>query len=34
MTIPLGVRLPDTRPLLHFSERLDVHIWAPHRVED
>lgn len=27
MTEPLGVRLPDAKPLLHFAERLDVVAW-------
>lgn len=27
-----GIRLPDTAPLLHFARRLDVVVWAPHRV--
>jgi len=33
MTRPIGVRLPDTRPLLHFSERLDVVVWQPRRID-
>jgi hypothetical protein len=27
MTEPLGLTLPATPPLLHFSRRLDVVIW-------
>ncbi|PYM13484.1 MAG: hypothetical protein DMD81_20935 [Candidatus Rokuibacteriota bacterium] len=33
MTAPLGVRLPDIAPLIHFAKQLDVHVWAPHSVE-
>lgn len=29
MTAPLGLRLPDMPPLLHFARRLDVVAWAP-----
>ncbi len=29
MTAPLGLRLPDTPPLLHFARRLDVLAWPP-----
>jgi uncharacterized protein YqjF (DUF2071 family) len=32
MTAPLGFELPDVPPLLHFADRLDVHVWAPERV--
>jgi uncharacterized protein len=32
MTIPLGFRLPDVDPLLHFADRLHVHVWAPEKV--
>lgn len=28
MTLPHGIRLPDTPPLLHFARRLDVCIWS------
>ena len=33
MTGQIGVRLPDTPPLLHFSERLDVLAWAPKKLD-
>ena len=33
MTEQIGVALPDTPPLLHFSERLDVLAWSPRRLE-
>jgi uncharacterized protein YqjF (DUF2071 family) len=32
MTEGLGFDLPDVPPLLHFSKRLDVHVWPPQRV--
>jgi uncharacterized protein YqjF (DUF2071 family) len=32
MTAPLGVRLPDTAPLLHYSERQDMVCWLPETV--
>lgn len=32
MTEQIGVALPDTPPLLHFSERLDVLAWPPRRL--
>jgi uncharacterized protein YqjF (DUF2071 family) len=32
MTQGLGFRLPDLPPLLHFSERLDVHVWGPESI--
>lgn len=32
MTGQIGLELPDTDPLLHFSRGLDVVAWAPHRV--
>ena len=32
MTGQIGVALPDTPPLLHFSERLDVLAWPPRRL--
>lgn len=33
MTQPLGLKLPDTDPLLHFSKQLDVVVWAPYHLE-
>lgn len=27
MTAPIGIRLPDAKPLLHFARRLDVTAW-------
>ncbi|GMU24756.1 MAG: hypothetical protein AMXMBFR13_48280 [Phycisphaerae bacterium] len=33
MTGPLGVRIPDTAPLLHYCQRLPVVSWMPARVE-
>lgn len=33
MTGQIGVALPDTPPLLHFSERLDVLAWPPRKLE-
>ena len=32
MTTQIGVKLPDEPPLLHFSKRLDVLAWLPHKV--
>ena len=32
MTIPLGVTLPSSAPLLHFAQRLDVVAWSLERV--
>jgi uncharacterized protein len=32
MTQQIGVELPETSPLLHFSRRLDVLAWLPRRV--
>lgn len=32
MTRSLGLVLPDTEPLLHFAQRLDVVVWAPQRL--
>jgi uncharacterized protein YqjF (DUF2071 family) len=32
MTEQIGVALPETAPLLHFSERLDVLAWPPRRI--
>jgi uncharacterized protein len=29
LTAPLGLRLPETLPLLHFARRLDVVAWPP-----
>jgi uncharacterized protein YqjF (DUF2071 family) len=28
MTEPLGIRLPDVKPILHYAERLDVEAWT------
>lgn len=33
MTAPLNFPLPEVAPLLHFAEKLEVHVWAPERVE-
>lgn len=30
MAAPLGLRLPERSPLLHYAERLDVNVWRPH----
>jgi uncharacterized protein len=32
MTPPVGVTLPATKPLLHFSRRLEVRIWSADRL--
>jgi len=32
MTDQIGVRLPETGPLLHFSKRLDTLAWPPRRI--
>ena len=32
MTTQIGVTLPDTPPLLHFSKRLDVLAWLPYKI--
>jgi uncharacterized protein YqjF (DUF2071 family) len=32
MTQQIGVKLPDTSPLLHFARRLDVLAWLPRRI--
>jgi uncharacterized protein len=32
MTEQIGVALPETGPVLHFSERLDVLAWPPRRI--
>jgi hypothetical protein len=32
MTAPYGIRLPADQPLLHFSARQDVVIWALERL--
>jgi uncharacterized protein YqjF (DUF2071 family) len=32
MTQQIGVKLPQTDPLLHFSKRLDVLAWLPRRI--
>ena len=29
MTGGLGFQLPDSEPVVHFAERLDVHVWPP-----
>ena len=34
MTAPLGLRLPDTAPLLHFARRLDVVAWSLRRADE
>lgn len=34
MADPLGIRLPKTAPLLHFSERTDAVAWTPRRIAD
>jgi uncharacterized protein YqjF (DUF2071 family) len=33
MTRQIGVELPDTEPLLHYTRRLDVAAWPPRRIE-
>lgn len=33
MTGQIGVRLPDTEPVLHFARHLDVLAWLPRRLE-
>ncbi|TCJ18077.1 DUF2071 domain-containing protein [Rubrobacter taiwanensis] len=33
MTGQIGVELPDTAPVLHFAQRLDVVAWLPRRVK-
>ncbi len=32
MAISHGIHLPNTKPLLHYANRLEVLIWPPHRV--
>jgi uncharacterized protein len=32
MTQQIGLKLPQTAPILHFSKRLDVLAWPPCRV--
>jgi uncharacterized protein YqjF (DUF2071 family) len=32
MTAPLGIRLPDTTPLLHYAERQDMVGWLPEQL--
>ena len=32
MTQQIGVKLPETSPILHFSKRLDVLAWLPRRI--
>jgi uncharacterized protein len=34
MTLPLGITLPDEKPLLHFSSALPTVIWAPEEVTE
>lgn len=33
MTRQMGLRLPETGPVLHFSRRLDVLAWLPRRID-
>jgi uncharacterized protein len=33
MTEPLGIRLPDREPLLHYAAREDVLVWPPRRTD-
>lgn len=33
MTAQIGVDLPDTEPLLHYSHRLAVVAWTPRRID-
>jgi uncharacterized protein len=33
MTQQIGLKLPDTAPILHFSRRLDVLAWPPQRIQ-
>lgn len=33
MTGQIGLKLPDTQPLLHYSRRLDVLAWPPRKVD-
>jgi uncharacterized protein YqjF (DUF2071 family) len=33
MTEQIGVALPETEPLLHFSRRLDTLAWSPRRID-
>ena len=32
MTQQIGLELPETGPVLHFSDRLDVLAWSPRRI--
>jgi len=32
MTEQIGLTLPDTEPLLHFSKRLEVLAWLPEKL--
>jgi uncharacterized protein len=32
MTRQIGLKLPETGPILHFSKRLDVLAWLPRRI--
>jgi hypothetical protein len=33
MTEQIGLALPETEPLLHFSRRLDTLAWPPRRID-
>jgi uncharacterized protein YqjF (DUF2071 family) len=32
MTAPLGFNVPDVAPLLHYADKLHVHVWAPEKL--
>jgi uncharacterized protein YqjF (DUF2071 family) len=32
MTLPLGISLPETAPLVHFSRKLEVSAWKPAKI--
>jgi hypothetical protein len=32
MTQQIGLKLPETAPILHFSKRLDVLAWLPRKI--
>ena len=32
MALAAGIELPDSKPLLHFSRRLDVLVWRPEKI--
>ncbi|MGB3684144.1 MAG: DUF2071 domain-containing protein [Rubrobacteraceae bacterium] len=34
MTAQIGVKQPDTEPLLHYARRLDVVAWTPRRIDE